>query len=129
MGNAKIGGGLLNQSRPSPIQWMFFFWKLLHQGVVHQITQIAVDGFHAVEPIHIQLVAGGALQIFSTTTSLGFLEINTIIPAKSRLVVAGNLSQIALVDLISPSLGIRFLCFIIKTQTVKPRLHGLFWWR
>ena len=46
----------------------------------------------------------GALRIFSATTSLGFLEINTIIPAKSRLVVAKNPAQIALAGLSRASL-------------------------
>jgi hypothetical protein len=40
---------------------------------------------------------------------LRFFEINTIIPAKSRLAVIKILSQIVLADLISPSLNQRFL--------------------
>ncbi len=46
----------------------------------------------------------GALRIFCAKILLQFLEINTIIPAKLRRILAQNLSQIALADLISPSL-------------------------
>lgn len=35
---------------------------------------------------------------------VGFVEINTIIPAKSRLAMVENLSQLTLTDLISPFL-------------------------
>ena len=50
----------------------------------------------------------GALQIFCTRILLQFLEINTIIPAKLRRILAQNLLQIALVDLISFSLNISY---------------------
>jgi len=46
----------------------------------------------------------GALRIFCARILLQFLEINKIIPAKLRRILARKLSQIALVDLISPSL-------------------------
>ena len=77
-----------------------------------QEVQPAIWGRAAASAVHIHRsfpmealikCACGASRIFFATTSLRFLEINTMIPVKSRLAVAKNLSRIALVDLISPS--------------------------
>ena len=101
--------------RPSPSAWPYpprpaYAMQIFVKTLPDKHITLGVEPTDSIEIVKEKIkealikCACGALRIFFAAILLNFLEINTIIPAKPRLVVAKNLSQIALADLISPSL-------------------------